>query len=75
MKQSYLTDPRTDEKAMDFVSSLLMEIHLPYFMAIRRIDRVQAVALSKEKAGDGLIDAIVDLMKALHPLVAFVNEE
>ena len=75
IESTYLIDARTGEKTMAFVSSLLMEIPLPYFMAIRKIDRVQAVALSKEKAGDGLIDAIVDLMKALHPLVAFVNEE
>ena len=75
IESAYLADGRTGDRTMDFLSSLLLEIPLPYFMAIRKIDRTQAIELSKDKTGDALVKEIVNIMKTLHPLVTYVNRE
>ena len=51
----------------------MKQIHLPYLSVRRRIDRNRALELSR---GDGrsLVDEVVGVMKAFHPLVKFINE-
>jgi len=66
-----LKDPKSD--GFCYIEKLLEQIHLPYLSVRRRIDRNRALELSQED-GRSLVDEVVGIMKAFHPLVEFINE-
>jgi len=66
-----LKDPQS--QGFDYVCTLLSQIQYPYLSVRRRINRKQVVELSKG-GGKALVDEIVEITKAFHSLVQFVNE-
>ena len=73
LEADYLRDPKLGLHGFNYIEELLKQIHLPYLSVRRRIDRNRALELSR---GDGrsLVDEVVGVMKAFHPLVKFINE-
>jgi hypothetical protein len=65
-----LKDPESE--GFDCFETLLEQIHLPYLSVRKRIDRERALELS-ERNGDALVNKVVSIMKAFHPLVEFIN--
>jgi len=65
-----LKDPESD--GFDYIETLLKQIDLPYLSVRKRIDRKKALDLS-EGNGDALVNEVVSIMKAFHPLVEFIN--
>jgi hypothetical protein len=65
-----LKDPESE--GFDYFETLLKQIHLPYLSVRKRIDRKKALELS-EGNGDALVNEVVRIMKAFHPLVEFIN--
>ncbi|MBN1810991.1 MAG: hypothetical protein JXA14_04065 [Anaerolineae bacterium] len=66
-----LKDPQS--YGFRYVEKLLEQINLPCLSVRRRIDRHRALELSQGN-GDSLVDEVVGIMKAFHPLVKFINE-
>ena len=50
------------------------QIHLPNLIVRRQIDRDAALELSRKDQGRSLVDEVVRIMQAFHPLVKFINE-
>lgn len=67
-----LTDTATGPMALELLATTIEKTHLPYIAILGRIDVRRAVELSQ---GDGsaLVDEVVTRMKALHPLVDWIN--
>ncbi len=65
-----LKDPQSE--GFDYIETLLEQIRLPYLSVRKRIDREKALKLS-EGNGDALVNEVVNIMKAFHPLVEFIN--
>ena len=65
-----LKNPKSE--GFDYVETLLKQIHLPYLSVRKRIDRERALELSAGN-GDALVNEVVRIMKAFHPLVEFIN--
>ena len=65
-----LKDPQS--VGFGYLEALLEQIKYPYLSVRRHIDRGQALELSK-KGGDALVDEVIRVMKAFHPLVEFIN--
>ncbi len=66
-----LKDPKS--KGFDYIEPLLLkQIKLPYLSVRRRIDKKQVLELSKGE-GDALVNCVVDVMKAFHPVVRYIN--
>jgi hypothetical protein len=66
-----LKDPKSP--GFEYLVTLLNQVQLPYLSVIRRIKRKQVVELSKG-GGKTLVDEILKITKAFHPLVQFINE-
>jgi len=58
----------------DYIETLLERVCLPYLTVRRRIDRNQALELSQKDQGRALVDEVIRIMRAFHPLVEFINE-
>ncbi len=69
-----LVDSSTSKTALELLTTSIQETHLPYIAVLSSIEVQHAVKLSR---GDGsaLVDEILARMKALHPLVDWVNRE
>jgi hypothetical protein len=65
-----LKDPNA--AGFDHLETLLRQIPHPHFSLRRRIDRKQVLDLSRGSAQD-LVEEVVRIMKAFHPLVEFIN--
>lgn len=65
-----LKDPQSD--GFDYLETLLEQIWFPSLSVKKNIDRNDVLELSKGK-GDGVVDEVVGIMKAFHPLVEFIN--
>jgi hypothetical protein len=70
----YLKHPELGKHGFDYVETLLEQIHLPSLVVKRRIDRDEALELSRKDQGLSLVDEVVSIMQAFHPLVRFINE-
>jgi hypothetical protein len=66
-----LKDPQSS--GFNYLTTLLLEqIQYPCLSVRKRIDRKRVLELSKENK-DTLVDEVVQIMKAFHPLVKFIN--
>ena len=70
----YLKHPELGRYGFDYVETLLEQVHLPNLVVKRRIDRDETLELSRKDRGKSLVDEVVRIMQAFHPLVRFVNE-
>lgn len=66
-----LTDPNSP--GFDYIKRLLFDIEYPYLSVRRSIDRRRVLELSKPN-GDALVAEVLDILKAFHPLVEFINK-
>ncbi|MGB7581696.1 MAG: hypothetical protein WBL85_04525 [Sedimentisphaerales bacterium] len=67
-----LKDPKSS--GFDYIEGILEQMPSPYFSLRKRIDRKQVLDMSKGN-GDALVETVVCLMKAFHPLVEFINKK
>lgn len=74
LQAEYLKHPELGEHGFDYIETLLERVPLPYLTVTRRIDRDSALKLSQKDQGHSLVDKVVCIMKAFHPLVEFINE-
>ena len=72
LEADYLKHPNLGPAGLEYMETLLKQIHLPYLSVRRRIDKKQALELSRGN-GDDMINEVVSIMKAFHPLVEFIN--
>jgi hypothetical protein len=69
-----LKDPELGPHGFNCIETLLEQIHLPNLIVRRRIDRGSALELSRKDQGRSLVNEVVRVMQAFHPLVKFINE-
>jgi hypothetical protein len=74
LEADYLKHPELGKHGFDYVDILLEQVHLPNLVVKRRIDRGEALELSRKDQGRSLVDKVVSIMQAFHPLVRFINE-
>jgi hypothetical protein len=65
-----LKDPKSP--GFDYIQTLSSQIQYPYLSVRKRIGRKQVLELSKG-SGDALVDEVISILKAFHPLVHFIN--
>lgn len=66
-----LKDPKSS--GFDYVETLLQKTEFPYLSVRRSIPRKRVLELSKPN-GDALVDEVIGILKAFHPLVEFINQ-
>jgi hypothetical protein len=57
----------------EYIQALVQQIRYPYLSIRRRITRKQVLELSKGN-GEALVNEIIDILKAFHPVVDFINQ-
>jgi len=75
LEARYLKNPELGPHGFDYIEMLLEQVSLPYLTVTRRIDRDSALELSRKDQGRSLVDEVVRIMQAFHPLVKFINDE
>jgi len=74
LEVDYLKDPELGPHGFGYIETLLEQVPLPDLTVTRRIDRDSALELSRKDQGRSLVDEVVRIMQAFHPLVKFINE-
>ena len=75
LEADYLKHPELGQHGFDYIETLLERVPLPYLTVRRRIDRDPTlIKLSQKDQGRALVDEVVRIMQAFHPLVEFINE-
>lgn len=69
----YLKNSETGHLSFEYIQSVLTKIPLPYLTVRLRIDRKTALVLSERDHGRSLVDKVISHLKALHPLVRYIN--
>ena len=69
-----LKDPELGPHGFNYIETLLEQIHLPNLVVRRPIDRDLALELSRKDQARSLVNEVVRIMQAFHPLVKFINE-
>lgn len=63
----------TQSPGFEYIEKLLFDIEYPYLSVRRSIDRKRVLELSNPN-GDALVAEVLDILKAFHPLVEFINQ-
>jgi len=66
--------PELGPHGFGYIETLLEQVPLPQLTVTRPIDRDSALELSRKDQGRSLVNEVVRIMQAFHPLVRFINE-
>ena len=73
IESRYLKDPMVGLRSLEYLEYLLDKIPLPYLTVRKHIERDLVLNLSEKDQGNTLVTQIVDIMRAFHPFVKFIN--